>query len=135
MTDTLTERLERCYTGIIHDTMRAMGLKDFTLPPALRPLLPGVKLAGPAFTVEGKTGDFDAHETLLGWTGLLSAAMPGHVWVCQPNTEEVALMGELSAETLKNKFGKGVEEAEEAAEEIKEAAEEAVEDVKEAVEE
>ena len=53
MTDTLTERLERCYTGIIHDTMRAMGLKDFTLPPALRPLLPGVKLAGPAFTVDG----------------------------------------------------------------------------------
>jgi 4-hydroxy-4-methyl-2-oxoglutarate aldolase len=107
MSDDLTQRLSRCYTGIIHDTMRAMGLSDFTLPPDLRPLLPGEKLAGPAFTVEGKTGEFDAHETLLGWTGLLSAAKPGHVWVCQPNTQEVALMGELSAETLKNKGVRG----------------------------
>ncbi len=107
MSDDLTQRLSRCYTGIIHDTMRAMGLSEFTLPPELRPLLPTEKLAGPAFTVEGKTGEFDAHETLLGWTGLLSAAKPGHVWVCQPNTEEVALMGELSAETLKNKGVRG----------------------------
>ena len=107
MTDDLTQRLSRCYTGIIHDTMRAMGLSEFTLPPELRPLLPTEKLAGPAFTVEGKTGEFDAHETLLGWTGLLSAAKPGHVWVCQPNTEEIALMGELSAETLKNKGVRG----------------------------
>ena len=102
MSDELTLRLERCYTGVIHDTMRSMGLSDFVLPAELRPLLPGQKLAGPAFTVEGKTGEFDAHETLLGWTGLLSAAKPGHVWVCQPNTDEIALMGELSAETLKN---------------------------------
>jgi regulator of RNase E activity RraA len=107
MSDDLTRRLSRCYTGIIHDVMRAMGLSDFTLPPELRPLLPAEKLAGPAFTVEGKTGEFDAHETLLGWTGLLSAAKPGHVWVCQPNTQEVALMGELSAETLKNKGVRG----------------------------
>ncbi|MBX9909511.1 MAG: RraA family protein [Beijerinckiaceae bacterium] len=107
MSDDLTPRLSRCYTGIIHDVMRAMGLSEFTLPPELRPLLPTEKLAGPAFTVEGKTGEFDAHETLLGWTGLLSAAKPGHVWVCQPNTEEVALMGELSAETLKNKGVRG----------------------------
>lgn len=107
MSDDLTQRLSRCYTGIIHDTIRAMGLSDFTLPPDLRPLLPGEKLAGPAFTVEGRTGEFDAHETLLGWTGLLSAAKPGHVWVCQPNTQEVALMGELSAETLKNKGVRG----------------------------
>lgn len=107
MSDDLTSRLERCYTGIVHDVMRAMGLSEFTLPPALRPLLPEQKLAGPAFTVEGRTGAFDAHETLLGWTGLLSAAKPGHVWVCQPNTEEVALMGELSAETLKNKGVRG----------------------------
>ena len=79
MSQELTDRLERCYTGIIHDTLRAMGLKDFVLPPELRPLVPGKKLAGPAFTVEGKTGEFDAHETLLGCTGLLSAAKPGHV--------------------------------------------------------
>ena len=77
MSEDLTLRLESCYTGIIHDTMRAMSLKDFVLPPELRPLLPGQKLAGPAFTVEGRTGEFDAHETLLGWTGLLLVACAG----------------------------------------------------------
>jgi len=43
------------------------------------------------------------HETLLGWCTLLARAPSGHVIVCQPNNHEVALMGELSAETLKNK--------------------------------
>ena len=84
-----------------------MGLKDFVLPPELRPLLPGQKLAGPAFTVEGKTGEFDAHETLLGWTGLLSKARADTVLICQPNDSTVAHMGELSAETLKAKRVRG----------------------------
>jgi regulator of RNase E activity RraA len=34
---------------------------------------------------------------------LLSKAPSGHVVVCQPHNQDVALMGELSAETLKNK--------------------------------
>ncbi len=107
MTDDLTLRLERCYTGVIHDVMRAQGLRDFTFPPELRPLMPEKAMAGPAFTIEGKTGEFDAHETLLGWTGLLSKARPGHIWVTQPNDRVVAHMGELSAETLKGKGLRG----------------------------
>ncbi|HET7033208.1 MAG TPA: RraA family protein, partial [Casimicrobiaceae bacterium] len=39
-------------------------------------------------------------ETLLGWCTLLSKAPAGHVVVCQPNNHEIALMGELSAQTL-----------------------------------
>jgi len=108
MTDELTARLERCYTGVVHDTMRAMGLRDFTFPPELRPLLPELVLAGPAFTIEGRTDrQADAHETLLAWTGLLSRAKPGHVWVSQPNDRTVAHMGELSAEALKLKGVRG----------------------------
>ena len=108
MIDAVTERLERCYTGVVHDVMRAMGLRDFTLPPELRPILPGQVLAGPAFTVEGMVDpSADPHETLLAWTGLLSKAKPGHVWVSQPNDRVVAHMGELSAETLKNKGVRG----------------------------
>ncbi len=101
--DELTRRLAGCYTGVVHDVMRKMGHADFTLPPELRPLFPERRLAGPIFTINGKYGKFDAHETLLAWTGLLSKAKPGHVWVAQPNTMEIANMGELSAETLKNK--------------------------------
>jgi 4-hydroxy-4-methyl-2-oxoglutarate aldolase len=101
--ESLTERLSRCYTGVVHDVMRGMGLKDFTFPAELRPLMPDRPLAGPVFTIAGRTGAFDPHETLLEWTGLLSKAKPGHVWVSQPNDRVVAHMGELSAETLKNK--------------------------------
>ena len=107
MPQSLSDRLARCYTGVVHDVMRKMGHANFTLPPELRPLFPERRLAGPIFTINGKYGKFDAHETLLAWTGLLSKAKPGHVWVAQPNTMEIANMGELSAETLKNKGVRG----------------------------
>lgn len=104
----ITERLEKCYTGVVHDVMRAMGLKDFTLPPDLRPIMPEKPMAGPAFTILGKVDPTaDAHETLLAWTGLLSKAPAGSVWVSQPNDRVVAHMGELSAETLKDKGVRG----------------------------
>jgi 4-hydroxy-4-methyl-2-oxoglutarate aldolase len=104
----LTERLERCYTGVVHDIMRAMGLRNFTLPAALRPLLPEQSMAGQVFTIEGKVDkNADGHETLLEWTGLLSKAPAGSIWTSQPNDREVAHMGELSAETLRNKGVRG----------------------------
>jgi len=104
MTQDITARLQRCYTGVVHDVMRAMGLKDFTLPAELRPILPEVPLAGPAFTITGGVErSADPHATLLAWTGLLSQAPAGSIWVSQPNDRVVAHMGELSAETLKNK--------------------------------
>jgi 4-hydroxy-4-methyl-2-oxoglutarate aldolase len=107
-TDDISARLENCYTGVVHDVMRAMGLRDFTLPVELRPLMPEQAMAGPAFTIEGRVDrNADPHETLLAWTGLLSKAKPGHIWVSQPNDRVVAHMGELSAETLKNKGLRG----------------------------
>jgi 4-hydroxy-4-methyl-2-oxoglutarate aldolase len=100
----LVARLAGCYTGAIHDVLRAMGHERCVLPPGIRPLDPTLKLAGPVWTVSGHIDRTqDAHTTLLGWTTLLSRAPAGHVVVCQPHNHEVALMGELSAETLKNK--------------------------------
>ena len=99
MTDALAA-LRSCYTSVVHDVLRAMGLRNFTLPPRLRPLDPAGVLAGPAFTVEGRIDETaDPHETLLAWTGLLSKAKPGHIWVSQPHDRTIAHMGELSAET------------------------------------
>ena len=104
MTNAISQRLAACYTGVVHDVMRGMGLRDFTFPAELRPLMPEKRLAGPAFTIEGRVDPHaDPHETLLAWTGLLSKAKSGHIWVSQPNDRVVAHMGELSAETLKNK--------------------------------
>jgi regulator of RNase E activity RraA len=100
----LTARLACCYTGAIHDVLRAMGHDNCVLPTSLRPLDPVKKVAGPVWTVSGRIDRTRSrHDTLLGWTTLLSKAPAGHVVVCQPNNHEVALMGELSAETLKNK--------------------------------
>lgn len=101
MTDPRIEALRGCYSGVVHDVMRAMGLRNFTLPPRIRPLQPEIVLAGPAFTIEGRIDETaDAHQTLLAWTGLLSKAKPGHIWMAQPHNHLVAQMGELSAETL-----------------------------------
>jgi 4-hydroxy-4-methyl-2-oxoglutarate aldolase len=97
----LTERLEACHAAAVHDVLRVMGHARCVLPPEIRALDPARKLAGEIFTVSGHVDNtLDPHQTLLEWTGLLSRAPAGKVLVCQPNTHEVALMGELSAETL-----------------------------------
>ena len=104
----LVERLATTYTGVVHDVMRVMGLRDFTLPPEIRPLFPEQVLAGIVATVSGRVdSSAGAHESLLGWTGLLSKARPDTVLICQPNDSTVAHMGELSAETLKLKGVRG----------------------------
>lgn len=98
----LRERLARCYTGAVHDVLRMLGHDDIVLPPAIKAIAPGTRLAGPVWTVAGHIDRTRTrHETLLGWCTLLAKAPAGHVVVCQPNNHEVALMGELSAQTLK----------------------------------
>ena len=98
---TLTERLAACYTGAVHDVLRMMGHERVVLPHDIKPLDPTRKLAGPVWTVSGHIDRTKTrHETLLGWCTLLAKAPAGHVVVCQPHNREVALMGELSAQTL-----------------------------------
>ena len=97
----LTDRLARCYTGAVHDVLRMMGHDNIVLPPEIKAIAPGTRLAGPVWTVSGHIDRTKTrHETLLGWCTLLARAPSGHVLVCQPNNHEVALMGELSAQTL-----------------------------------
>jgi regulator of RNase E activity RraA len=99
--DPLTARLARCYTGAVHDVLRALGYEAIVLPPTIKPLAPNMKLAGPAWTVSGRIDrSLTRDETLLAWCTLLARAPAGHVIVCQPHNHEVALMGELSAQTL-----------------------------------
>jgi regulator of RNase E activity RraA len=97
----LTERLARCYTGAVHDVLRMMGHHHIVLPPEIKAIAPRTRLAGPVWTVSGHIDRSKTrHETLLGWCTLLAQAPAGHVVVCQPNNHEVAVMGELSAQTL-----------------------------------
>ena len=104
MSDDIATQLGSCYSGVVHDMMRSVGLRNFTLPHEITPLMPEKTLCGPAFTIEGRPDDTaDSHQTLLEWTGLLSKAPAGHIWVCQPHTHDLAQMGELTAETLQKK--------------------------------
>jgi regulator of RNase E activity RraA len=97
----LTRRLAACYSGAVHDVLRMMGRDDIVLPPSIKAIAPGTRLAGPVWTVAGHIDRTKSrHECLLGWCTLLARAPAGHVVVCQPNNHEVALMGELSAQTL-----------------------------------
>ncbi len=104
MNDPRIELYQSCYTGVIHDVMRAMGKKNLTLPSRIMPLQPELTLCGPVWTVNGRVDETaDVHETLLAWTWLLSKAPAEHIWTAQPHTQQLAQMGELSAETLHHK--------------------------------
>lgn len=98
----LTARLAACYTGAVHDVLRMMGHDNIVLPKDIKAIAPGTRLAGPVWTVSGHMDRTKTrHETLLGWCTLLARAPAAHVIVCQPHNHEVALMGELSAQTLR----------------------------------
>ena len=108
MSQELTDRLQRCYSGAVFDVLRGRGVTDTVLPSGIVPLDPGLTLAGPVFTLHGRPAPgADPHATLLAWTEFLSRAPAGHVVVAQGNDRSRALMGELSAETLQRKGVRG----------------------------
>lgn len=104
----LTERLGKCYSGAVYDALRERGIDNTVLPKDIRPIDDTLILAGPVFTISGtpKPG-ISADEALLAWTGFLSTAPSGNVVVCDGHTNDIAMMGELSAETLQMRGVRG----------------------------
>ena len=106
--DSLEDRLARCYTGVVYDVLRGRGITECILPPTIVPLDRGMVAAGPVFTVRGlPDATVSAHETLLRWTEFLARAPSGHVVMMQGEDDRRALMGELSAETLQSRGVRG----------------------------
>ena len=104
----LDERLMACYASAVHDVLRGLGIDNCVLPPEIMALSPGQKLAGKIYTISGHIDrTLSRHDSLLAWTQVLSKVPGGKVLVCQPNTKEIALMGELSARALMVKDTKG----------------------------
>jgi 4-hydroxy-4-methyl-2-oxoglutarate aldolase len=60
--DSLADRLARCYTGVVYDTLRGRGITACVLPPSIVPLDPAMVAAGPVFTVQGE----DDERALMG---------------------------------------------------------------------
>ena len=106
--DQIVAILESAYSGAVYDAMRELGLDAGILPNDIRPVDPTTVVVGNVWTCSGEMVDgLSQDDSLLSWTGMLSAAPSGSVVVCQPNDSTIAHMGELSAETLKFRGIKG----------------------------
>ena len=95
-------RFRAIYTAAVADALDRRGLLDRTLPPELAPLSPEMRLAGPAYPVEGRPHaghDYDA--SIRAFLAMLGAVPPGHVVVYQTNDRESAHLGELSVTSLR----------------------------------
>jgi 4-hydroxy-4-methyl-2-oxoglutarate aldolase len=98
---TKAERFRAVYTGALTDMLDRRGLLRQTLPPELAPLRRGLRLAGPAFTVEGRTHAGHEYDTSIRKILAMLGEVPGgHVAVYQTNDRESAHFGELSATSL-----------------------------------
>jgi 4-hydroxy-4-methyl-2-oxoglutarate aldolase len=108
--DHLPRRFARLYTAAVTDVMDTMGLPRQTLPHAIQPLAPEMRLAGYAFTARGRShrGKPREHDaTLRRFLGMLGAAPSDSVLVLSANDQEAAHFGELSAEWFRARRVRG----------------------------
>lgn len=104
----IADRLHACHSSVVHDVMKDLGLPIRVLPRSIVALAPGMKVAGPVFTIRGRPdATLDKHSSLYEWASLLSKVPAGHVVVCQPQDDVRALFGGLSAEALAIKGARG----------------------------
>jgi 4-hydroxy-4-methyl-2-oxoglutarate aldolase len=96
------ERFADLYTAALADALDARGLHRQTLPHSIRPLAPGTRVAGPAFTVEGGAVEIENYdEALRRVLAMLGEIPAGHVAVYACSHDESAHLGELSVASLK----------------------------------
>jgi 4-hydroxy-4-methyl-2-oxoglutarate aldolase len=83
------------------DVMDDLGHREQALPSSIRPLAPGMRLAGQAFTVEGGPADHGGWDAAIRKVLAALGDVPsGHVAVYQCNHDRSAHFGELSATSL-----------------------------------
>jgi regulator of RNase E activity RraA len=98
----LQRRFTALYTGAITDVLDRMGFLRQTLPPDLIPLRPGMRLAGPAYPIEGRPDPAPDYDTAIRKVLEMLGQVPaGHVAVYQTNDRSSAHLGELSVTSLK----------------------------------
>ena len=104
----IIEELLLLNSSIVHDALRIENYLHQTLPNEIRPLKFESTIAGKIWTMSGSLKkNLRDEDSLISWTNFLSKAKDNSIIVCQPNNHEIALMGELSAETLKLKNIRG----------------------------
>jgi regulator of RNase E activity RraA len=99
--DNLPRRFAKLPTAAVTDVMDEMGLTRQTLPAALQPLAPDMRLAGYAFTARGRPRKASPRErdaTLRQFLKMLGAMPADSVLVLATGDTAAAHFGELSAE-------------------------------------
>ena len=97
-TEEMCARYRRLYTGAIYDVLSRRGLKDQVLNRAIKPVLPGMAVAGPAYTVKGMRVPADEAWRVDPPVDLLAGVTPGCVIVYDPgNEQECGHWGELTS--------------------------------------
>lgn len=103
----MRERFAAIYSAALADILDARGHHDQTLPPSIRPLEPGTRVAGPAYTVKGGAADnrdsatYDsAIRKVLTMLGDVPAGCVA-VYACDQDVS--AHLGELSVTSLKTR--------------------------------
>ena len=109
MTEELRARLLRLYTGAVADILDELGLRNQCLPPAIRPLEPKMKVAGPVFTIRGRAmPPGERPDPRLRQMDMLDAIFPGAVIVIDSGDEaRAAHWGELMSNTALQKGATG----------------------------
>jgi regulator of RNase E activity RraA len=101
------DRFAAIYTAALADILDARGHHAQTLPPDIRPLERGTRLAGPAYTVKGgAAANDDSHsydEAIRKVLGMLGDVPEGHVAVYACDQDVSAHLGELSVTSLKSR--------------------------------
>jgi 4-hydroxy-4-methyl-2-oxoglutarate aldolase len=108
--DTLPRRFGRLPTAAVTDVMDLMGLTRQTLPAAIQPLTPDMRVAGYAFTARGRTRRSRPRErdtVLRLFLRMLGAVPADSVLVLAANDTTAAHFGELSAEWLRARRVRG----------------------------
>jgi regulator of RNase E activity RraA len=108
--DALPRRFARIPTAVVTDVMDQLGLLRQTLPAAIQPLAPAMRLAGYAFTARGRARRSSPREhdaTLRQFLRMLGAVPGDSVLVLAANDAAAAHFGELSAEALRRRRVRG----------------------------
>ena len=100
-TGDLARRFSALYTGALTDVLDRGGYLQQTLPSELVPLRPGMRLAGPVYTVLGRPHPSHDYDTSIRRIlEMLGSVTPGTVAVYQTNDRASAHLGELSVTSL-----------------------------------
>jgi 4-hydroxy-4-methyl-2-oxoglutarate aldolase len=100
----LAARSNALYTAAIADILDRRGLTAQTLPPELRPVCEGMRIAGPVYPIKGRPAPgADYNTSLRKVLDMLGTVPAGHVSVYETGDRETAHLGELSVTSLKTR--------------------------------